>query len=111
MHRAEIEEMASHITETHDWKEPTPTEQNQIGGPHRPLPIAVGHLLVEEFEDLERPRNRPFNSYIIPDHGCVLINSVNGFNFNGQDRLKIGERTLRANTYWHPYFPWVCFCL
>ena len=23
----------------------------------------------------------------------------------------LGDRTLRANTYWRPYFPWVCFCL
>jgi hypothetical protein len=108
MQTVELEEIESHVFETHDWKEPDP---NDYDYPCRPLPIAVGYILIEEFQDMERPRDRPFQSYIIPDNGCVLINSVNRINLERQHRLKIGERTLRANTYWQPYFPWICFCL
>ena len=72
------------------------------------MPIAVGYILVKE-NKLEE-KKRPFSTYIMPtpiNHIKHINNNM--FSSHYDNNIRLHERTLRANTHWLPYYPWMWF--
>ena len=74
-------------------------------------PIAVGyHLVKEDSIANEQGIERPFKTFIMPSSEFhVKFEDIFMYDDQGDNYLLPGERHLKANPFWLPYYPWMWF--
>ena len=75
------------------------------------VPIAVGFYLVKEMsKENEQGFTRPFKTFIMPSsHFHVKFEDIFMYDNQDDNYPLPGERHLKANPYWLPYYPWMWF--
>ena len=75
------------------------------------VPIAVGFYLVKEMKtENEHGFTRPFKMLIMPSPDFhVKVEDIFMYDNQDDNYPLPGERHLKANPYWLPYYPWMWF--